>query len=60
MKRKCSNCYFGDYCKGSVACGEFHPLYDDYKTDEEIEKMIECGRVEFEDAWKSYIYEFYN
>ena len=60
MKKICKNCYFGNHCNGGEACEEFHPLGSDYITDEEIETMIEYGRIEFEDAWRSYIDEFYN
>ena len=58
MKRKCDNCVYRDNCKETTPCEDFYPVDDNYPTDRMVEKMIEDGRSEYEDAWRSYINEF--
>lgn len=54
--KRCSNCYFGDKCRSPYACDNYSPIHE--FTDDEVDEMIENGRLEFLDEWNQYIEEY--
>lgn len=55
MSRKCSNCYYN--CIGYIPCDDYYPL-DEEIDEEEIERIIEEGRLDFTSAFQEYISEY--
>lgn len=59
MKRRCSNCYYFDKCKGGTLCDDYYPI-DEEAEDEMIDELIEDNRRAYRQEWQSYISECEN
>lgn len=57
MKIKCSNCCFDDLCGCDNVCSNFAPLNE--IDDDDIERLTEIRRRDFEVEYMSYINCFY-
>lgn len=57
---KCSNCLWcdTDQCDGVSDCRSYSPIIEEV-SDKEAEALVEEGRKEYDDAWRSYIRNFY-
>lgn len=56
--RRCSMCIYFDICDHTGVCNHYHPMEETAEYDAAVEKLIESGRDEYRQAWRSYISEY--
>lgn len=56
MKRRCKDCVHYEVCSERRMCDDYYPA-DGNLSDKAIYRMVEEGRKEYEEAYRSYIRE---